>query len=179
MKKRGFTIIELVVAAGIIIMGITAYGLVSSGAMKSYKANRIKISNLNSADTIVNVFKANGKLLPKNIFDNNTKDVNGNVSYYLYYDSSDELESKLNASEPITSNQIGTFTSCSSANSSNKQNGAFISISKINTIAGYPIYDSGNSDNNYNINMYGVFIKTWNFEYGESSEVKLKIYLSR
>jgi prepilin-type N-terminal cleavage/methylation domain-containing protein len=179
MKRKGFTLLELIVAIAILLSGITAFGLASSVSLKVYKANQVKIQDINYADTIINIFKANGKLLVKNIHDK--KDGISDASYYIYFDKSTILEKALEVYPTtfLSGAGEGTFTKCQEGNI-NSTNGAYISISKITDISSPGSGVSCNiNDGDNNVNFYSVLIKVWNFQYGESSEVKYRIYMGR
>lgn len=161
MKKKGLTLLELILAVSILMIGMTAVSLLTSSALASYKRDKIRIENMNYADTIINIFKSKGKLYVKNIYDN------GITSYNIYFSNIDDLEKSLET-DPTTDDETSIYTI--PANTRGKTNSAYIMIGNRSII---------DSDNNKNVYMYSVLIKVWNFKYGENSEVKFEINIGR
>lgn len=169
MKKKGFTLIEIIVAIAILMIGIMTVSVISSGTLSAYKANQIKIENINYADTIINILKANGKLYVKDIYgDFNVNSSDHNCTFNLYFDDLTQLEDAItNDATP----ESWTDSSTMPTDMKDKKNCAFIRIDDASVNIG-PTTD-------HKVNLYNILIKVWNFEYGNSSEVKFRVYIGR
>jgi hypothetical protein len=137
---------------------------VSSASLKSYKSNQIKIEDINYADSIINFFKASGKLYVK---DNYLQNPECNI----YFDNLNELEGCLNN----YSANVATTKSDITLSSRGKSNVAFIEIEDESGDTNI----NSNNDPNKKVDIYSVLVKVWNFQYGNSSEVKFKFYIGR
>lgn len=163
MRKKGFTLIELLVALLLLVSGLMTVSFVSSASLTSYKSNQLKIENINYADTIINFFKASGKLYVKGNFVSNS-------SCNLYFNNLDELDACLKAYSTNHSTVDSSIDSAKLFNVDGKANGAYVKIEDKSII---------DSDANKNVNMYSVLIKVWNLKNNNSNEAKFKIYIGR
>jgi hypothetical protein len=180
MRKKGLTLIELLIALMFLVSGVITVGIVSSASLKSLKANQIKIETTNYADTIMNILKANGKLYVKDLvykilgdtptnFENKTEACEFNI----YFDDMAQLKAFMkNDIKPeykaIDSNQP-TIANIP-ISQKDKQNCAYVKISNESI---------GDATDNKQVNLYSILIKVWNLKNNNNNEAKFKTYIGR
>lgn len=99
-KKRGFTIIEVIIAIAIFAIAATSISIAINTASNMYKRENIRLQTISAADSIIHQLKAKGvgnyldSELDKNKYDPNKYDSNGIVKsledFYIIYNSDED-----------------------------------------------------------------------------------------
>lgn len=172
MKKKGFTFIELLVAMTIISIGLTSVLALFSSAQATQRRANKKLDLASYGKTIVETFKGNGKAeLYKLYSDATIKGTNGDVSFYIFFNDYNELQTIVSDKTKysiVSSGASGNFAQCKSINSSGgkKRYGAAVLISQDPNNPGNPTYY---------FKVYSMRVLTWDMN---SSDDKLNSELS-
>lgn len=199
-RKKGFTLVELIIAMAILVIAAGGIGLSVEVASSMYSQNTNDLKSTEYTDKILEYFKGKGLISLSSMYDNSTK-INGedtskaSTTKYLYIyfnndDASDETAESLNyiltnknasaltmTDEGI--NGVPSYADCSSNNTSNYKYGAIVTLTKN--------YDYDSNDNSseaaaaqsYNFYTYKIDVTLYNFEMGQNIQSELNVLVSR
>lgn len=190
-KRRGFTIIEMIVAIAFFTIATVGISFVISTSANMYKMENTKFQTISVADSIINQLKSRGiletdassttNITGLNYFFGATSDVDEYRYIFLNYDelSSQTLIHGSYIVAPIYSDDyssdLANFQSCKTDNINNKRFGAFVHISRNNgdktTGANYNI--------DYYYNTYTIDVKVWDLNKDVNSEAHESTSISR
>ena len=168
MKKRGFTLVELIASIAIIAIIMTAASPAFLMSIKLWKNNRAKINTMAYSQAIAEYYKSNGMENLKTIYDSSEKNSDLSTTNYIYFDNDcgDAMKKTIddNASR-FGKTAVEDYNTCKTRNTGNKKYGAFLKIFKV----------SGTT----NTNVFGVRVVVWNFANGNEASSSRVLYLER
>jgi prepilin-type N-terminal cleavage/methylation domain-containing protein len=196
-KRRGFTIIEMIVAIAFFTIATISITFVVNTSSNMYKTEDTKFHTISVADSILNQLKSRGivetdpslvnNITGLNYFFGTSDDTDEYEYIFLNYD---ELSSEtlLKISYHVTtaqndedSNDTQNFELCKTYNTDNKldkQFGAVVHISR-----GTNNKTNSSDDNNFNIdyyyNNYTIDVKVWDLNEDVTSEAEESTSISR
>ena len=181
MKKRGFTLVELIAAIAIMAIALTAISSAMLTTVKLNGDNNLKMDNENYAESIIETFKGGGK----SSLDSKAG-TNSPVSCFLYFDDkllnfSTSMDSSIkysnfnawfNSSDKVTgtvseddnnNHDKNLFNKCTAHNTNKNKYGAYLIIE-----------DDSTSDNTYYMKII-----VWNLKGSNGNEITREMYISR
>jgi prepilin-type N-terminal cleavage/methylation domain-containing protein len=157
--KKGFTLVELVIALALLLVAVTAVNLIFNTASEIWKLNGYKAENSAFNQVVAQRLRAEGKrnveIILKNI---DTSLTPTSAYFYLYFDDADEINTCIDKAiyfSASNNTQGENFKVIASAHSSSVD---FISCKDAaNNIAG---------------KKYGAFVEIEDSKYGGSTDYK-------
>lgn len=199
MKKKGFTIVEVIIAIAVFAIVTTSITLVINTSSNMYKQENVKFQTISAADSIIHQLKSRGAAEKtinsggtisslSNFFEytvgNAASAMNDGstitqVDSYIYFNYGDDLTNiplNFNRYQEITVGS-GNYNNCNSIKPNNKNFGALVSITRSN----FQKYNSANSDLNaqWYYNVYKIDVTVWNLNEGEYSKAVATASISR
>lgn len=188
MKKKGFTLIELIISMAILLIVVTGVGTAVEASNSMYAKNSNDLQNTEYTNKIIQYFK--GQQL------NGLDGIYGNTSpagtkfFYLYFKNNDpsgitseSLNHLLSLPNPTpvveTSQNAPNYTRCSTANISNFPYGAIVELTK------HYDYDTNDNTNDtvaaqsYNFYTYNINVTLFDFNNGQDIQSQLNVLVSR
>lgn len=181
MKKRGFTLVELIAAMAILAISLTAISSAMITTVKINGANNLKMDNENYAESIVETFKGGGKSslafktstsLPVSCFlyfDDKLLNFSTSMdpaikylNFNAWFNSSDKV-SGIVSNDDNNSHDENLFNKCVTLNTNNNKYGAYLIIENDST-----------SDNTYYMKLI-----VWNLKGTNGNEIIREMYISR
>ncbi|SMC24422.1 prepilin-type N-terminal cleavage/methylation domain-containing protein [Clostridium acidisoli DSM 12555] len=197
-RKKGFTLVELIIAMAILVIASGGIGLAVETSSSLYGQNTSDLKSTEYTDKILECFKGKGLNSLSSMYNNSTR-VNGEDAtttsttkyLYLYFnndDVNDNTEDSLNYILKNTTNfqmvdeginGAASYADCSSNNTSNYKYGAIVTLTKN--------YDYDLNDNStgaaaaqrYNFYTYKIDVKLYDFEKGQNVQSELNVLVSR
>lgn len=159
MKRKGFTLIELIAAMAIISISMAGISAAFMSSMNISKSGDVKLNTTSFSKGIVQYYIDDEGLKLKSIYDSSNKTGN-TVSFYIYYDDMEGLIDNLGNIKTVAGGAEDDFDICK-AGASDSRYGAFISISKIdeNILTKY--------------DTYRLYTDVWDMDYGRSNSSKI------
>lgn len=191
-RKKGFTLVELIIAMAILVIVSGGIGLAVETSSSLYAQNTSDLKSTEYTDKILECFKGKGLNILSDMYNNSTK-VNGEEAtttsttkyLYLYFnndDINDNTDDSLNYILKNTTsfqmvdeviNGAASYADCSSNNTSNYKYGVIVTLTK-------------NYDNNgvaaaqsYNFYTYKIDVTLYDFQKGQNVQSELNVLVSR
>lgn len=183
-KKKGFTLIELIVALAIFAISTSAIATMVNTSSNIYSIEDKKISVITSAQKIMQGLKSNGAEGLKKFYENETLKAKTGTYFYIFFDNRDRLlESKIKhggteeKAKPIILDETkyiktgkdstGNYEECSKNNTQDKKYGALIQITK------------ETEEKYYGFDTYKLKVEVWDLRENGSIKSDLSVSLSR
>jgi prepilin-type N-terminal cleavage/methylation domain-containing protein len=165
-KQKGFTLVEVIAALGILTTGVTIIYAVFTFANTTWVKEKNSLELFSSNQSIAQSLKTLGKTNMKELVEANSDTDNADV--YIYFDNYDDLSIDLSSFKKATVSS-DFFTDCVNQNTGKKKYGAHLKIIKHNlTTSGYTDYD-----------YYEVDETVWNLSLTTEINSQSNFYIGR
>ncbi len=174
-KKKGFTIIEVIIAMLIFSIAATSISFVITTSSTMFKQDNEKYQTISAANCILEQLQAKG------IQNTNTAVTSGQFNSieggffnqstatdayeYIFFNYNDLTSAPEDINNYISVDpSYNSFTSCKQYNYVNKLNKTFGAFIHINRSDGVQINSSGNYDYNWYYNNYNITVEVWKLD---------------
>lgn len=188
MKKKGFTIIELIIGMAILLIVVTGVGTAVEASSSIYSKNSYDLKNVEFTNKILQYYKGLQLCGIDTIYNVNYPNLKsppaGTKFFYLYFSNDDtsvnnsqSLNFVLSSPNPTPVTEDTThfpnYTECSAGNGHSYKYGAIVELTKK--------YDNDNSETaqRYNFYTYDIKVTLYYFNNGQDVQSQLDVLVSR
>lgn len=168
IKKKGFTLVELIGALAILAIAMTGVSLAFNTSSTTWKNTKLNLELVSYNQSVSQSIRAQGKDKVKKIYNKVKKSEKLNGECYVYFNSYEDIQNGISANNEdyfISSNGTPGYVECSSNNINNKKYGAMIELWDEKSISYYPLFKAK--------------VTVWVFKQGTNAKSESTFYIGR